>query len=76
MTPGPIAELERCLAKLPGLGRRSASRAAFALADIFEAKGQDKQARQVLRHVSKSDVPAADEARKRIRRLEEKGRIL
>lgn len=31
MTPGPIAELERCLAKLPGLGRRSASRAAFAL---------------------------------------------
>lgn len=31
MTPGPIAELERCLARLPGLGRRSASRAAFAL---------------------------------------------
>ena len=27
----PIAELERCLAKLPGLGRRSASRAALAL---------------------------------------------
>lgn len=31
MTPAPIAELERCLARLPGLGRRSASRAAFAL---------------------------------------------
>ena len=28
---GPIEELERCLAKLPGLGRRSASRAALAL---------------------------------------------
>ena len=27
----PIEELERCLAKLPGLGRRSASRAALAL---------------------------------------------
>jgi len=27
----PIAELERCLARLPGLGRRSASRAALAL---------------------------------------------
>lgn len=27
----PIAELEKCLAKLPGLGRRSASRAALAL---------------------------------------------
>ena len=27
----PIAELERCLAKLPGLGRRSAGRAALAL---------------------------------------------
>ena len=28
---GPIDELERCLAKLPGLGRRSATRAALAL---------------------------------------------
>ena len=27
----PIAELERCLAKLPGFGRRSAARAALAL---------------------------------------------
>jgi len=27
----PIAELEKCLSKLPGLGRRSASRAALAL---------------------------------------------
>ena len=27
----PVAELEKCLAKLPGLGRRSASRAALAL---------------------------------------------
>ena len=31
MTPPPISELEKCLARLPGLGRRSASRAALAL---------------------------------------------
>ena len=31
MTPAPIAELERCLSRLPGFGRRSASRAALAL---------------------------------------------
>ena len=31
MTPPPIAELEKCLARLPGFGRRSASRAALAL---------------------------------------------
>lgn len=31
MTPQPIAELEKCLARLPGFGRRSASRAALAL---------------------------------------------
>ena len=28
MTVAPIAELERCLARLPGFGRRSAARAA------------------------------------------------
>lgn len=28
---GPIVDLERCLSRLPGLGRRSASRAALAL---------------------------------------------
>jgi len=28
---GPVDELEKCLARLPGLGRRSASRAALAL---------------------------------------------
>lgn len=31
MIPPPIPELERCLAKLPGFGRRSAARAALAL---------------------------------------------
>ncbi|MBP5790904.1 MAG: recombination protein RecR [Kiritimatiellae bacterium] len=31
MIPQPIAELEHCLAKLPGFGRRSAARAALAL---------------------------------------------
>lgn len=52
------------------------ARAAFALADHYEAKGLDRQARRVLLHVARSDVPAADEARKRIERLEGKGRIL
>ncbi len=52
------------------------ARAAFALADHYESKGLDRQARRVLRHVAKSDVPAADEARKRIARLEAKGRVL
>ena len=52
------------------------ARAAFALADHYEAKGLDRQARRVLQHVARSDVPAADEARKRIDRLETKGRIL
>ena len=52
MTPGPIAELEKCLARLPGLGRRSASRAALALvreparllqplADALRAAGEE-----------------------------------
>ena len=31
MTPQPIAELEKCLSRLPGFGRRSAARAALAL---------------------------------------------
>ena len=52
------------------------ARAAFALADHYEAKGMDRQARRVLLHVARSDVPAADEARKRIAQLEAKGRIL
>ena len=52
------------------------ARAAFALADHYETTGQDRQARRVLQHVARSDVPAADEARKRIERLEAKGRIL
>ena len=52
------------------------ARAAFALADHYETKGLDRQARRVLSHVAQSDVPAADEARKRIDRLEGKGRML
>jgi endonuclease I len=52
------------------------ARAAFALADHHEAKGVDRQERRVLRSVARSDVPAADEARKRIERIEEKGRFL
>ena len=52
------------------------ARAAFALADHYEAKGLDRQALRILQHVARSDVPAADEARKRIDRLETKGRIL
>ena len=51
------------------------ARAAFALADHYEAKGLDRQAWRVLLHVARSDVPAADEARKRIARLEGKGML-
>ena len=51
-------------------------RAAFALADHYESKGNDVQARNILKSVAESDVPAADEARKRIERLKEKGRVL
>ena len=49
------------------------SKAAFRLADEFERRGKDRQAAAVLDLVATSDSPAAEEARKRIRRLAEKG---
>lgn len=56
--------------------RAAFSRAAFRLADEYESRGRDAQAEKILVLVEKSDVPAAAEARRRIRRLQEKGRIL
>lgn len=52
------------------------SKAAFRLADEFESRGSDRQAIAVLALVVESDVPAADEAAKRIGRLSTKGRFL
>jgi tetratricopeptide (TPR) repeat protein len=55
--------------------RASFSRAAFRLADERERRGDDKAALNVLRLVEKSDVPAAEEAAKRIERISTKGRF-
>ena len=52
------------------------SRAAFRLADEYEGRGRDAQAIAVLRLVATSDVPAADEAEKRIARISRKGSVL
>lgn len=52
------------------------SRAAFRLADEYESRGKDVQAQSILELVAASDVPAADEAAKRIERLSKKGRFL
>ena len=51
------------------------ARAAFALADRYESQGLRRQAVNILKHVAKSGVPAADEARKRIARIKTKGGI-
>lgn len=52
------------------------SRAAFRLADDFESRGREFQAMNVLRLVSTSDVPAAEEATRRLERISKKGRFL
>lgn len=49
------------------------SKAAFRLADEFENRGKDRQAAAVLDLVATSDSPAAEAAKKRIRRLTAKG---
>lgn len=49
------------------------TRAAFTLADHFEAKGGFRQAVNILRHVVVSRLPAAEEARKRMAKLKMKG---
>ena len=52
------------------------SKAAFRLADEFESHGREMQAIGVLNLVAGSDVPAAEEAEKRIDRISMKGKIL
>ena len=51
-------------------------KAAFRLADEFESRGRDEQALAVLRLVVASDLPAGEEAQRRIRRISTKGRFL
>ena len=53
--------------------RAAFSKAAFRLADEFEGRGKDRQAAAVLDLVATSDCPAAEEARRRVRRIESKG---
>ena len=56
--------------------RAAFSRAAFFLADEFQSRGKEFQTRSILEHVASSDVPAAEEARKRLARLQTKGTFL
>ena len=52
------------------------SKAAFRLADEYEGRGQERPALGVLELVAESDVPAADEAARRIEKMKNKGRFL
>ena len=56
--------------------RAAFSRAAFRLADEYESRGKDFQAMHILELVVASDVPAADEAEKRLDRIQTKGKFL
>ena len=56
--------------------RAAFSKSAFRLADEYENRGQGHQALRVLELVAESDVPAADEAVRRIDRMRRKGRFL
>ena len=56
--------------------RAAFSKSAFRLADEYENRGQGRQALGVLELVAESDVPAADEAVRRIDRMRRKGRFL
>ena len=56
--------------------RAAFTKAAFRLADEYVSRGQDRQAIDVLGLVAESDVPAADEAVRRINRMRSKGRFL
>ena len=56
-----------------GNARAVFARAAFILADYYEARGELDQARKLLSYVVAARVPAADEAGRRIARLKEKG---
>ncbi len=56
--------------------RATFARAAFRLADEYESRGKDFQAMHILELVVASDVPASDEAEKRIDRIQTKGKFL
>lgn len=56
--------------------RAAFSRAAFRLADEFVSRGHDDNAVRILRLVVTSDVPAAAEAERRIRKIKSKGGFL
>ena len=56
--------------------RAAFSRAAFRLADEYESRGQDSRAMHILELVVASDVPASNEAEKRIDRIQTKGKFL
>lgn len=52
------------------------SRAAFRLAEEYESRGMDHQAVSMLSLIVASEVPAADEAVRRIDRIRKKGKFL
>ena len=52
------------------------SRAAFRLADEYEGRGRDRQALHVLELLAASDVPASDEAKRRMEKISNRGRFL
>lgn len=56
--------------------RAAFSRAGLRLADEFESRGKDRQAMNILSLLSESDVPAAEEAKKRMSRISNSGRFL
>lgn len=56
-----------------GNARAFFARAAFNLADAYEASGETWKAERVLRYVVEAQVPSADEASKRISRLKKEG---
>ncbi len=56
-----------------GTARTFFARAAFILADYYESRGEPRQAVQMLEYLVAARVPSADEAKRRIRRLKERG---
>ena len=56
--------------------RAAFSKAAFRLADEYESRGQERPALGVLELVAESDVPAANEAARRISKMRNRGRFL
>lgn len=56
--------------------RAAFSRAALRLVDEFESRGRGKQAVSILELVAFSDVPASEEAIRRLERISTKGRFL